>query len=109
MTEEIAIAYAKHRMRELGVGRNYILRYRHFRLDANGQKKVRGENNLFILLQPGVDVKVESKAGIFDMQDSTINEMQHEHRGIILITNTTQNIVEVKFLQVIPKIKAENK
>jgi hypothetical protein len=108
MTEEMAILFAKSKMRELGVGRKYLVRYRHFRLAPNEQVKIKGENHLFLLLQPETTLKVESKAGIFDMQDSTINELQYAHRGIIVLTNSTQTIVNAKFLQVIPLIKKEN-
>ena len=46
MNEGTAIEIAEGKMRELGVGEDYILRYRHLRLDPKEKRKLKGENHL---------------------------------------------------------------
>lgn len=105
MTEGTAIEFAKLKMRELGVGDNYILRYRHIRLDPSEKIKVKGENHMYLLIDPEDLIKVSSKAGIYDVQDTAINELQHVHRGLIEVENLDLVRVSARFLQVIPLIK----
>lgn len=102
MNEGTAITIAEHKMKELGVGENYILRYRHFRLDPNEVREIKGENHLYILTYPFYNIKVSSKAGVYDLEDDGINELQHVHRGIIKIENKSNVRLDVKFIQAIP-------
>lgn len=106
MNEGTAINIAEHKMKELGVGENYILRYRHFRLDPLEEREIKGENHIYILTYPFFNIKVSSKAGVYDLEDDGINELQHVHRGIIRIKNKSNVRLDVKFIQVIP-IEAE--
>lgn len=107
MNEGTAIEIAQSKMKELGVGENYIIRYRHIRLDPQEKKGLKGENHLYILIKPDDLVKVKSKTGIYDMSDAGINEMQHLHSGLIEIENGSKGRIDVKFLQVIPLQKKE--
>ena len=107
MNEGTAIEIAKFKMKELGVGRKYLLRYRHFHLDLKEKREIKGENHLFILVSNGRGFKVESKAGIFNLMDNGVNEQQHVHRGLIQIENTSRRRIEIKFIQVIPLLKEE--
>ena len=109
MNEGTAIEIAERKMSEMGVGDNYILRYRHLRLDPLEKQKIKAENHLYILIRPSKSIKVASKAGIYDMIDSGINELQYTHRGLILIENLVKARVDVKFIQVIPKQKLKTK
>ena len=102
MNEGTAIEIAESKMRELGVGEDYILRYRHLRLDPKEKRKLRGENHLYILISPEHEIKVASKAGIYDLSDTGINEIQYIHRGLILVENLVKMRVDVRFIQVIP-------
>ena len=57
------------------------------------------------------NVRVESETGIFDLSESTTNEMQYEHQSKIQITNYLSGYTHLRFIKVIPKhkIKATNK
>ncbi|MBD3638159.1 MAG: hypothetical protein HUJ25_12475 [Crocinitomicaceae bacterium] len=107
MREGTAIEIAKFKMKELGVGKKYILRYRHFVLDGLEKKQIRAENHLFILIGENAEIKIESKAGIFHLDEMTINEQQHVHRGLIKLENLSKRTLSVRFIQVIPKLEKE--
>lgn len=103
MEEGTGIAIAKSKMKELGIAEeDYLIRYRHFRLDPSEKRHVAGDNHHYILIYPYYNVKVESKMGIYDMEDDGVNEMQHVHTGKILLENQSKNRMDVKFIQVIP-------
>lgn len=102
MEEGTAMKIAEHKMKELGVGENYILRYRHLRLDPNEVREIKGENHLYIMTYPFFNITVSSKAGVYDLEDDGINELQHVHRGIIKLENKSSGRLDVKFIQVIP-------
>jgi len=102
VNEGTAIEFARCKMRELGVDDNYIIRYRHFRLDPNEILEIKGENHLYVFIRPLNNVKVKSKAGIYDMKDDGINELQHVHNGIITVENQTKDRQNCKFIQIIP-------
>ena len=105
MNEGTAIELAKYKMKELGVGKKYILRYRHFRLDADETKEIKGENHLYILITASYWVQEKSKAGIYNRRDTGINEHQHVHRGLIELKNQGRWSSEIRFIQVIPILK----
>jgi hypothetical protein len=106
MTEGLAIELAKRKMEELGNGENYLVRLRHFQIAPVSKVELKADNELFILIAPDEQVKVFSKAGVYNILDNKINEMQYLHRGNICIINqSTKTFIQVKFLQVIPKIK----
>ena len=102
MNEGTAIEIAEQKMKELGIGKDYIIRYRHLMLDPQQKKEIKGENHLYILIQPNSGIMVASKAGIFNMGDTGINEQQYIHRGLILIESFLKSRIDVKFIQVIP-------
>lgn len=105
MTEGLAIEIAKQMMQEQGVGDQYIYRYRHFQLAPLGKIEMKGHNELIILIRPDDQVKAYSKAGIYNVQDTRINEMQYLHRGVVTIINQSKELhLQVKVLQVIPKL-----
>lgn len=106
MTEGLAIEVAKQKMLELGAHENYLIRFRHFQLAPMSEIKLNGYNELLILIRPQSHVIVQSKAGIYNEQDTGINEMQYVHRGLVKISNQQKaDYLHVKVLQVIPKLK----
>lgn len=110
MTEGTAIEIAKKMMLELGIGDDYIFRYRHFQIAPQKEVKIKGYNELYILLHPEADLKAYSKAGIYNIQDKGINEMQYVHRGYITLINQGKGAyLQVKVLQVIPKLKKDGR
>jgi len=108
MTEGAAIEIVKHTMCELGVG-DYIIRYRHLRLKENEKRIIKAENHSYIFIDPHTNLKIESKAGIYDMMDNKINELQHIHRGIITLQNQSAVLIDARFIQVIPKQNTKTK
>lgn len=106
MTEGLAIEIAERKMKELGVGDNFLIRLRHFQIPPASKIELDAENELLILVKPDEYVKMYSKAGIFNLRDNRINEMQYIHRGKTWIINQeTKRYLQVKIIQVIPNIK----
>jgi len=108
MNEGTAITIAEHKMKELGVGKNYILRYRHFRLDPYEVREIKGQNHVYILTYPFFNISILSKAGIYDLEDNGVNELQHVHTGKIRIENKSNVRLDAKFIQVIPTTTNKN-
>ena len=104
MTDTLVLEYIPKRMCELNYGPDYIIRFRHFVLQPREERKLQGQNQLLFLVEPFCDLRIESVAGLFDMSEDQVNELQYEHRGDIAITNQSIFINHVRFIQVIPKI-----
>lgn len=107
MNEGTAIEIARYKMCELGID-NYVLRYRHLNLKETEKRIIKAENHLFIFIDPQIDIKIESKAGVYDLKDKTNQEQQHVHRGIITVTNQSASQNNARFIQVIPKEKTKS-
>ena len=106
MTEGFALELAKQTMNELGVGENYLIRFRHFQIPPASKIELKAQNELLIIIKPNRFLKVYSKAGIYNELDNRINEMQYIHRGRTTIINQLKkDYLQVKILQVIPKLK----
>ena len=104
MNEITAIEIAKSKMRELNV-EDYVFRFRHLRLDSLEVREISAENELFIMLERMPFFIIKSKAGIFDLRDTALREIQHVHTGKITITNTIAQSMIMMFLHVIPQQK----
>lgn len=109
MKEGTALEIAERKMYELGVGSNYLIRYRHILLDPKEKVKIKGQNQLYILIEPDGNCKVASKSGVYDERDVGINELQYSHRGTIEIVNLTSSRSGIKFIQVIPNTNCKPK
>ncbi|MFZ5553555.1 MAG: hypothetical protein ACOZCO_10590 [Bacteroidota bacterium] len=103
MTTNLALEYIPRRMRELGYGNNYLIRFRHFILPPEGTLTVNAYSEYFILVETIDGVKVESDTGVFYSFEEQADELQYDHTGEITMTNTTTLYQPVKFIQVIPK------
>ena len=103
MTSQLAIEYIPKRMCELGYGSQYMIRLRHLVLKPNEIRQMSVHNQLMILIEPYCNVRIESTAGVFDLSEDFVNEMQYEHRGDIKIINYSFFINHVRLIQVIPK------
>ncbi len=104
MTADLAHDYVKRRMEELGHGK-YHIRMRHFLLKPKEQRNVQGNRQLFILTEPCSNIRIKSEVGVFDMTETTANELQYEHQGTIELTNYSVLPQQVKMIQVIFKNK----
>ena len=106
MTEIMAIEMARCKMRELGHGKNYTLRYRAIFLEAGEVKTLDMGNDLMILTEVGSYQMVKSKAGIFNTTSPQSAEMQFVHTGKVTLTNLYEGgKMGFTFLQVIPLTK----
>lgn len=103
MNTQFVLDFIPRRMKELGYGRNYITRWRHLQIDAGTTLKIDAENEYYYLIEPNSTIKVESKFGLYNVNDTGINEMQYEHRGKIQIENLSKTPQLVLFIQVIPQ------
>ena len=105
MTINFALEYIPRRMHELGYKVDYFIRFRHLVLQPNEERTIDAYNQFFYLIEEVENVRVDSETGIFDLSESTTNEMQYEHQSKIQITNYLSGITHLRFIQVIPKHK----
>jgi hypothetical protein len=103
MTINLALEYIPKRMCELGYGAAYFMRFRHLLLQPGEARTVAAHGQLFLLVEPPNDIRIESDSGFYDLSDSSPNEFQYEHQGGIVITNLSAVSGHVRFIQVIPK------
>src|SRR4051812_14001452 len=103
MTIALAIEYIPRRMKDLGVGSEYYLRFRHFVLQANEKIELDAHNQFYILVDEISDVSISSDFGFYDLSDPNVNEQIYEHQGSITIINNAQNNTHIRFIQIIPK------
>ena len=107
MTIDTALEYISKRMLEMGHGKNYLLRYRHLIFRPQEKREIIGYNQIYILIEPTKDIRIESDVGLYDQSEDDANELQYEHRGAIKITNVSAVLNNVRFIQAIP-INKEN-
>lgn len=104
MITQLAIEYIPRRMCELGQGTRYLMRFRHLVMQPKEERKLNTSTHIFLLVDPCGDIRVESDAGLYDLSEDQVNEMQYEHRGEITVLNYSIFSSHVKFIQVIPQI-----
>ena len=102
MTVNFAMEYLPKRMCELGYGNDYTIRLRHLLLQPLEVRTLNGYGQLFLLIEPAIDIRIESDTGFYDLSEYRTNEMQYEHQGEIVITNLSIIRTHVIFIQVIP-------
>jgi hypothetical protein len=102
MTSELALDYIARRMQEMGYAKDYLIRFRHILLKLGEAREITAYNQIFLLIEPVHDIRIESDVGLFDLTEDHANEMQYEHRGRILVTNLSFSPINVRFLQAIP-------
>lgn len=102
MTVNLALEYIPRRMCELGYGKKYHLRFRHFIVQVGETVSLKAFNSYFILIEEPVRINVKSQNGIFDIALTNADELQYEHHGQIKIRNTGRAIARARFIQVTP-------
>jgi hypothetical protein len=107
MTIALALEYIPRRMKELGYGADYYIRFRHFVMQPQEKVEVDAYNQFFILVEEVQDGSVTSDFGLFDLAVQNINEQTYEHQGAIVISNYADRINHLRFIQVIPKHKTK--
>lgn len=103
MTFDFALEYIPRRMQELGHGNNYHLRLKHLNLSPAEVRMLEAYNQLIIIVEPAMNLKIESEMGVLDYTDINLREYQFEHSGLITIANKSQGYSNLQFIQVIPK------
>lgn len=102
MTIDLALEYIPRRMKEMGHGNNYHIRFRHLVLQAAEQRELQADNQLYLLLDEPQDIRIDSDSGLFDWSESSVNELTYEHTGTILISNYAPFVKQVRWIQIIP-------
>lgn len=102
MTSDLALDYISRRMNEMGFGKSYLIRFRHILLKLGEVREITAYNQIFLLIEPMPNIRIESDVGLFDLTEDHANEMQYEHRGRIRITNLSLVPTNARFLQAIP-------
>ena len=102
MTVNFALEYLPKRMCELGYGNDYTIRLRHLLLQPLEVRLFNGYGQIFLLIEPAADVRIESDTGFYDLSEQLTNELQYEHQGEVVITNLSILRTHIIFIQVIP-------
>jgi hypothetical protein len=125
MNIALALEYIPRRMKELGHGSDYYLRFKHLIISNEEALEIDAYNQLYILIEESYSVTIESDFGYYDLNQKYLNEQSYEHQGKIVIKNINQDdkvidigkgegtdtgkgLTAVKFIQVIPKHKTKN-
>ncbi len=106
MTAEFAIDFIPRRMKELGYGADYLVRWRQFQVEMNSILDIDAQNEYYYLVNPGNNYEITSKFGVYNINDTSINELQFEHRGKIRIKSFSPVPLLINFIQVIPNHSA---
>lgn len=104
-----ALDYIPRRMRELGFGENYLTRYRQIFIKDKTSLVIDADNQLWMFIEPDSVVTINSPRGVYDMNDTTINQQQHEHSGKITVSNDSGRDTYILFIQAIPTNKKNRK
>jgi hypothetical protein len=105
MTPELANDYIRRRMKEMGRGDNYHIRFRHFVLSPMEVREVDGPLQFFLLAVPRDNIRIQSAMGVFDFAETAANELHYEHQGDMRLTNYSNVTQHLQMIQVIFKKK----
>lgn len=104
MTEAFATWHIPRRMKDLGHGENYFApTHKHYSLYAGEVRTIDAYNEYFFLIDADIEITISSEFGEYDLNNDKINEQQQEHQGKIILTNSSDTVKQIKFIQVIPK------
>ena len=108
MTIGFALDYIPRIMKARGV-ENYLTYFRHLKIAGRKATKIAAGNHYyhFIPTEEVDSIRIESKLGKYALEDDTLNELQYEHTGHIIITNEARYPQFVRFIQVIPERKTK--
>lgn len=102
MRAELAILFIQERMREMKF-KEHEIHLRHFVLDESEELTIDGGSDVWVLCdenlyikgtggnQPAFSIRIESENGVYDLDDTTIKELEHEHTGKIKLKNKTRS------------------
>lgn len=106
MDTVFALRFIASKMRDMGYKADqYIFMYRHLVLLSSEVRTIEGFNQYYYLIDPNENIAISSDSGMYDLLDDRLTEQIYEHQGMITLTNHSTQVVQVKFIQVIPKNK----
>ncbi|MEO8760130.1 MAG: hypothetical protein ABI388_03390 [Bacteroidia bacterium] len=106
MTSTLAVFIIPRDMRAKGYEENaYVADFRDLVIKGADTLTIKADNEYFYLIGRAAGVTISSDFGVYDLNDTGINEMQHKHQGTITIINNTKGRVYLTFMQVIVKQK----
>ncbi len=100
MNDLCPITYAKARVLERGYS-EYRLVFRDLQLQPNATRILNAYNELWILLDADIGIRVASDYGVYDYNKEGLSEQIHEHADRITLVNSVNIIQKIKFLQVL--------
>jgi hypothetical protein len=103
MTSILALSYIRKKMKDIGLGNRYQIKYRHINIPANDAIVIDASNHYYIILNNPIKISVVSDYGIYDADDEQLNEYQYEHTGPMKIINKSAFVQSIRMIQVIPR------
>jgi hypothetical protein len=100
MKEDFILAFIPQRIKQLGY-LAYYLRYRDLCLLAGSSLNIPAHNELYFLIDEPKDIIIDSVYGYYDSTPAGRTENTYQHRGDITITNASDKMQRIKFIQVI--------
>ncbi len=102
MTSEYVLAYVPRKMKAIGA-EDYALSFRELPIKKTVTLEIDATNQFYFFVAGfSADITITSETGVYDLLDTTTNEMQHEHTGKIKIYNRGSGTVFLQFIVVIP-------
>ena len=99
MTEQLGLAYAANRARQLGYG-SFDVRPRTLGLEIREKQHHTVVDGLWLLVEADPGIRVGSDAGEWDKRNSALRELSHEHSGQITVENKGTERAFVTVLQI---------
>lgn len=110
MTIGFALDYIPRIMKARGI-ENYLTYFRHIQVEGRTAQTKIAAGNHFYLFIPSEEIEeiiIESKLGKYALEDDSLNELQYEHTGNIIITNNNRFPQYIRFIQVVPERKTKD-
>jgi len=108
MNELCPITYAKARVQERGYDKCRLV-FRDLQLQPNALRILNAYNEVWILLDADIGIRVESDYGVYDYSKEGLTEQIHEHADRITLVNSVNITQKIKFLQVLLRKNPEPK
>lgn len=109
MTVNLALEYIPRRMRELGYGDNYLIRFQVFNVIDGEQMIINAQaGEFYLLVEDYEEISIESETGYYELGNGISNQQHYEHSGEIIITNNSIDLKSIRMIQVIPKHISKN-
>lgn len=100
MTESFILDYIPNRMKQLEFQKWHI-QYRDLAVNPEETLQIKAYNEIWFIVSNPTGFIVESDYGIFDGTQVATHEYAHEHRGLVMVRNTTKEKLRITFIQTI--------